>query len=66
MSRSPIKAHAGVASVGAKGRTLRSTDVKTSAANSAFNAAARRNGSAARKLTPGQAAALQARGSRTY
>jgi hypothetical protein len=39
---------------------------KASAANAAFNTAACRTGSAARKITPSQAAALKASGSRTY
>lgn len=37
-----------------------------SAANTAFNSDAQRTGSGARKLTPQQAAALQAYGSKTY
>jgi hypothetical protein len=41
-------------------------NAKPSAANAAFNNRAARQGSGARKITPGQAAALQASGSKTY
>lgn len=53
VGRAPVKAHAGTASIGARGRTSRPVTSATNA-NVTFNKIATRNGSSARKLTPGQ------------
>jgi hypothetical protein len=47
-------------------RTTSHVKAKPSAANAAFNNRAARQGSGAHKITPAQAAALQASGSKTY